>query len=124
MRAGPRRRLLLLLLLPVWGSAAAHNGDLTVRPTCKPGFSEQDYTAFISQNIMEGQKLLKAKESEEDLASHFGAYMTPSIAFPEVQREYQDFDREPKHMRFGKSPDGFSNRLQIFSEMKITNFLT
>ncbi|TRZ17603.1 hypothetical protein HGM15179_009465 [Zosterops borbonicus] len=59
MRAGPRRRLLLLLLLPVWGSAAAHNGDLTVRPTCKPGFSEQDYTAFISQNIMEGQKLLK-----------------------------------------------------------------
>ncbi|KAJ7404945.1 hypothetical protein WISP_142687 [Willisornis vidua] len=37
----------------------AHNGDLTVRPTCKPGFSEQDYTAFVSQNIMEGQKLLK-----------------------------------------------------------------
>ncbi|PKU34482.1 cadherin-4 [Limosa lapponica baueri] len=37
----------------------AHNGDLTVRPTCKPGFSEEDYTAFVSQNIMEGQKLLK-----------------------------------------------------------------
>ncbi|CAN8191406.1 unnamed protein product [Coccothraustes coccothraustes] len=64
MSAGPRRRLLLLLLLPVWGSAAAHNGDLTVRPTCKPGFSEQDYTAFISQNIMEGQKLLKAEERQ------------------------------------------------------------
>jgi len=39
----------------------AHNGDLTVRPTCKPGFSEDDYAAFISQNIMEGQKLLKGK---------------------------------------------------------------
>lgn len=39
----------------------AHNGDLTVRPTCKPGFSEEDYTAFVSQNIMEGQKLLKGK---------------------------------------------------------------
>lgn len=39
----------------------AHNGDLTVRPTCKPGFSEDDYTAFVSPNIMEGQKLLKGK---------------------------------------------------------------
>eukprot|EP00076_Gallus_gallus_P032435 XP_024997973.1 cadherin-4 isoform X2 [Gallus gallus] len=57
MRTGSR----LLLVLLVWGSAAALNGDLTVRPTCKPGFSEEDYTAFISQNIMEGQKLLKVK---------------------------------------------------------------
>ncbi|KAJ7404448.1 hypothetical protein BTVI_72406 [Pitangus sulphuratus] len=59
MGTGSRVLLVLLLLLPVWGSAAAHNGDLTVRPTCKPGFSEHDYTAFVSQNIMEGQKLLK-----------------------------------------------------------------
>lgn len=39
----------------------ARDGDLTVRPTCKPGFSEEDYTAFVSQSIMEGQKLLKGK---------------------------------------------------------------
>ncbi|CAM2102355.1 unnamed protein product [Caretta caretta] len=51
--------MLLLLLLPCCGSARAHNGDFTVRPTCKPGFSEEDYTALVSQNIMEGQKLLK-----------------------------------------------------------------
>ncbi|CAM9562736.1 unnamed protein product [Bubo scandiacus] len=43
------------------GIPFTHNGDLTVRPTCKPGFSEEDYTAFVSQNIMEGQKLLKGQ---------------------------------------------------------------
>ncbi|KAM9121480.1 cadherin-4 isoform 2-T3 [Pangshura tecta] len=56
--------MLLLLLLPFCGSARAHNGDLTVRPTCKPGFSEEDYTALVSQTIMEGQKLLKVKFSD------------------------------------------------------------
>ncbi|CAI5778375.1 Hypothetical predicted protein, partial [Podarcis lilfordi] len=52
-------RMLLLLFFCCGGSARAPNGDLTVRPTCKPGFSEDDYTALVSQNIMEGQKLLK-----------------------------------------------------------------
>ncbi|KAJ7332111.1 hypothetical protein JRQ81_014291 [Phrynocephalus forsythii] len=51
--------MLLLCLLGSWRLAGAHNGDLTVRSTCKPGFSEDDYTALVSQNIMEGQKLLK-----------------------------------------------------------------
>ncbi|MXQ85090.1 hypothetical protein E5288_WYG004124 [Bos mutus] len=37
----------------------AHNGDLTARETCKAGFSEEDYTALISQNILEGEKVLK-----------------------------------------------------------------
>nr|XP_060627987.1 cadherin-4 isoform X3 [Anolis sagrei ordinatus] len=58
-----RSGMLLLWLFGCWSSARAHNGDLTVRPTCKPGFSEDDYTALVSQNIMEGQKLLKVKFS-------------------------------------------------------------
>ncbi|EAW75412.1 hCG1821260, isoform CRA_a, partial [Homo sapiens] len=37
----------------------AHNEDLTTRETCKAGFSEDDYTALISQNILEGEKLLQ-----------------------------------------------------------------
>ncbi|KAJ6665723.1 hypothetical protein lerEdw1_002093 [Lerista edwardsae] len=57
--------LRLLCLLAVWGAARAHNGDLTVRPTCKPGFSEEDYTALVSQNIMEGQKLLKGNQARD-----------------------------------------------------------
>ncbi|KAH1182494.1 hypothetical protein KIL84_010248 [Mauremys mutica] len=70
--------MLLLLLLPFCGSARAHNGDLTVRPTCKPGFSEEDYTALISQNIMEGQKLLKDLEfnnTEEEGYLHLVQFM-------------------------------------------------
>lgn len=39
----------------------AHSGDLTARETCKAGFSEEDYTALISENILEGEKLLKGK---------------------------------------------------------------
>ena len=39
----------------------AHNGGLTARETCKAGFSEDDYTALISQNILEGEKVLKGK---------------------------------------------------------------
>ncbi|ELK04363.1 Cadherin-4 [Pteropus alecto] len=37
----------------------AHNGDRTARETCKAGFSEEGYTALISQNIPEGEKVLK-----------------------------------------------------------------
>lgn len=51
-----RRAVTLLVCIP-----QAHAGDLTVRPTCKPGFSEEDYTASVSPNIAEGQKLLKGK---------------------------------------------------------------
>lgn len=39
----------------------AHNGDHTARETCKAGFSEEDYTALISQNIPEGEKVLKGR---------------------------------------------------------------
>lgn len=46
------------------------------------------------------------------------------LLYPCGRREYQDFDREPKHSRFSKSPDGFSNRWgscpwrELPSEMK------
>ncbi|KAK2529084.1 hypothetical protein Q9966_009413 [Columba livia] len=96
MRAG--WRVLLVLLLSVWGSAmVAHNGDLTVRPTCKPGFSEEDYTAFVSQNIMEGQKLLKGRRCEESWdnlscpkgpSSSIGRCQEIKIDSDEVIREY------------------------------------
>ncbi|XP_078299925.1 cadherin-4 [Panthera onca] len=49
----------LLVLLSLSGALRAHNGDLTARETCKAGFSEEDYTALISENILEGEKLLK-----------------------------------------------------------------
>nr|KAF6421894.1 cadherin 4 [Rousettus aegyptiacus] len=49
----------LLLLLALSGALRAHNGDRTARETCKAGFSEEDYTALISQNIPEGEKVLK-----------------------------------------------------------------
>ncbi|KAK2520660.1 hypothetical protein Q9233_011296 [Columba guinea] len=103
MRAG--WRVLLVLLLSVWGSAmVAHNGDLTVRPTCKPGFSEEDYTAFVSQNIMEGQKLLKGlsvvivpiffpfSKAGQEVSMETGISSTPcqeiKIDSDEVIREY------------------------------------
>ncbi|DAA23388.1 TPA: cadherin 4, type 1 preproprotein-like [Bos taurus] len=53
----------LLVLLSLSGALRAHNGDLTARETCKAGFSEEDYTALISQNILEGEKVLKVKFS-------------------------------------------------------------
>lgn len=37
----------------------AHREDLTVREACKAGFSEEGYTALISPNVLEGEKLLK-----------------------------------------------------------------
>ncbi|KAI4538319.1 hypothetical protein MG293_011722 [Ovis ammon polii] len=49
----------LLVLLSLSGALRAHSGDLTARETCKAGFSEEDYTALISQNILEGEKVLK-----------------------------------------------------------------
>lgn len=45
-------------------SLQAHNGDLTVRPTCKPGFSEEDYTALVSPNLMERQQFLKGRKAQ------------------------------------------------------------
>ncbi|XP_068843150.1 cadherin-4 isoform X2 [Capricornis sumatraensis] len=53
----------LLVLLSLSGALRAHSGDLTARETCKAGFSEEDYTALISQNILEGEKVLKVKFS-------------------------------------------------------------
>ncbi|XP_072489481.1 cadherin-4 [Notamacropus eugenii] len=53
----------LLVLLSVYGSLRAHNGNLTVRAVCKPGFSEETYTALISQSVLQGEKLLKVKFS-------------------------------------------------------------
>ncbi|XP_045836495.1 uncharacterized protein LOC123926584 [Meles meles] len=44
----------------------AHNGDLTARETCKAGFSEEDYTALILENILEGESLLKGQEEAKD----------------------------------------------------------
>ncbi|XP_060036121.1 cadherin-4 [Erinaceus europaeus] len=53
----------LLVLLSISAALRAHNGDLTAREACKTGFSEEDYTAVISQNILEGEKLLKVQFS-------------------------------------------------------------
>ncbi|EPY87496.1 hypothetical protein CB1_000243035 [Camelus ferus] len=56
-RSGEARLLRGKRVLPT-----AHNGDLTARETCKAGFSEEDYTALISQNILEGEKVLKGPQ--------------------------------------------------------------
>lgn len=50
----------------------AHNGNLTARETCKAGFSEEDYTALISENILEGERLLKGRglAEWEEIAHH------------------------------------------------------
>ncbi|XP_019492700.1 PREDICTED: cadherin-4 [Hipposideros armiger] len=58
----------------------AHNGDLTARETCKAGFSEEDYTALISQNILEGEKVLKVKFSS-CLGTKGTQYETNSMDF-------------------------------------------
>lgn len=39
----------------------AHREDITVREACKAGFSEEGYTALISPNVLEGEKLLKGR---------------------------------------------------------------
>ncbi|ERE70649.1 cadherin-4 [Cricetulus griseus] len=43
----------------------AQHEDLTGREACKAGFSEEDYTALISPNVLEGEKLLRDKEMKE-----------------------------------------------------------
>lgn len=53
----------------------AHNGDLTVRPTCKPGFSEEDYKAFVSQNVVEGQKLLRGEWNKSLMGSAITVFL-------------------------------------------------
>nr|XP_031543822.1 cadherin-4 [Vicugna pacos] len=58
----------------------AHNGDLTARETCKAGFSEEDYTALISQNILEGEKVLKVTFSS-CLGTQGTQYETNSVDF-------------------------------------------
>ncbi|KAM5305109.1 cadherin-4 isoform 1-T1 [Glossophaga mutica] len=70
----------LLVLLSLSGALRAHGGDLTAGETCKAGFSEEDYTALISQNILEGEKLLKVKFSG-CLGSEGTQYETNSVDF-------------------------------------------
>ncbi|XP_032462590.1 cadherin-4 isoform X1 [Phocoena sinus] len=70
----------LLVLLSLSGALRAHNGDLTARETCKAGFSEEDYTALISQNILEGEKVLKVKFSS-CLGTKGTHYETDSMDF-------------------------------------------
>ncbi|CAH2303175.1 cadherin-4 isoform X1 [Pelobates cultripes] len=59
MTAGTGTALLLLLALS--RPLRARNGDISNQYSCTPGFSEDGYTALVSPNIMEGQKLLKVK---------------------------------------------------------------
>nr|XP_020137331.1 cadherin-4 isoform X1 [Microcebus murinus] len=70
----------LLVLLSLSGALRAHNEDLTARETCKAGFSEEDYTALISQNILEGEKLLKV-EFSSCLGTKGTQYETNSVDF-------------------------------------------
>lgn len=62
----------------------AHNGDLTARETCKAGFSEEDYTALISQNILEGEKVLKGKVDVE-MNSHTALWTRETL--PPAEQE-------------------------------------
>ncbi|XP_073931155.1 cadherin-4 [Castor canadensis] len=70
----------LLVLLWLSGALRAHDEDLTARETCKAGFSEEDYTALISPNILEGEKLLKVKFSS-CLGTKGTQYETSSLDF-------------------------------------------
>nr|XP_054366207.1 cadherin-4 [Mirounga angustirostris] len=70
----------LLVLLSLSGALRAHNGDLTARETCKAGFSEEDYTALISENILEGERLLKVTFSS-CLGTKGTRYETNSLDF-------------------------------------------
>uniref|UniRef100_A0A8P0SHD9 Cadherin-4 n=2 Tax=Canis lupus familiaris TaxID=9615 RepID=A0A8P0SHD9_CANLF len=72
--------LLVLLSLSLSGALRAHNGDLTARETCKAGFSEEDYTALISENILEGERLLKVTFSS-CLGTKGTQYETNSVDF-------------------------------------------
>lgn len=62
----------------------AHSGDLTARETCKAGFSEEDYTALISQNILEGEKVLKGKVDVE-MNSHTALWTRETL--PPAEQE-------------------------------------
>nr|KAF6279327.1 cadherin 4 [Pipistrellus kuhlii] len=76
----PAVRGVLVLLLWLSGALRAHSGGLTARETCKAGFSEADYTALISQNILEGEELLKVKFSN-CLGTKGPQYETSSVDF-------------------------------------------
>ncbi|XP_036040554.1 cadherin-4 isoform X2 [Onychomys torridus] len=72
--------VLPLLLLGLSGALRAHHEDLTVREACKAGFSEEDYTALISPNVLEGEKLLRVKFSS-CLGTKGTQYETNSLDF-------------------------------------------
>ncbi|XP_031749830.1 cadherin-4 isoform X2 [Xenopus tropicalis] len=67
MTGGPGSTPLFLLALSGALSGArsralgAYDGNASVSRACTPGFSAEGYTALVSPNIMEGQKLLKVK---------------------------------------------------------------
>ncbi|KAM4622494.1 cadherin-4 [Discoglossus pictus] len=48
-------------LILLAGALRVHSRNVSVSRSCTPGFSEEGYTALVSPNIMEGQKLLKVK---------------------------------------------------------------
>ncbi|KAB1262154.1 Cadherin-4 [Camelus dromedarius] len=74
----------LLVLLSLSSALRAHNGDLTARETCKAGFSEEDYTALISQNILEGEKVLKGKA---DVEMKWHSVLWIREAWPPMEKE-------------------------------------
>lgn len=86
-------------------SLQAHNGDLTVRPTCKPGFSEDDYTALVSQNIVEGQKLLKGRKRSW---KHSGIHDVHTLLIAET-KELAGAKREKQEL---SEQEGFSGRMK------------
>ncbi|XP_077908214.1 cadherin-4 isoform X2 [Ictidomys tridecemlineatus] len=69
----------LLVLLSLSGALRAHE-DLTARETCKAGFSEEGYTALISPDILQGERLLKV-EFSSCLGSQGTQYETNSLDF-------------------------------------------
>ncbi|XP_047390663.1 cadherin-4 isoform X2 [Sciurus carolinensis] len=69
----------LLVLLSLSGALRAQE-DLTASETCKAGFSEEGYTALISPNILQGERLLKV-EFSSCLGSQGMQYETNSLDF-------------------------------------------
>nr|XP_040131384.1 cadherin-4 [Ictidomys tridecemlineatus] len=69
-----------LILFNVSPLSSQAQEDLTARETCKAGFSEEGYTALISPDILQGERLLKV-EFSSCLGSQGTQYETNSLDF-------------------------------------------
>ncbi|XP_062060414.1 cadherin-4 isoform X2 [Lepus europaeus] len=70
----------LFVVLSLSSALRAHEEGLAARESCKAGFSEEGYTAWVSHNVLEGEKLLKVKFSS-CLGTRRTQYETNSVDF-------------------------------------------